>query len=214
MKMSSEIKELVAALVQAQAKMDFAKKDSENPFFHSSYADLAAVWDVCRQVLPKNGFAVIQTMVPCEPGYMQVDTLLSHISGQWIMGECKLPIVKNDPQAAGSAITYARRYSLAAIVGVIATDDDGNEASGKKMPLNITLPVQNAFPGSTPVIDPYVSKNKFLQLTEKIGTSTSIEELQEVKKRMVADKPFMVEIDIANLRVTYQQKEKELTFSR
>lgn len=127
--MSEQINELATALSDAQAQMDFAKKGSNNPFFKSSYADLASVWDVCRQVLPKHGLAVSQTMEPGEG--VQVRTTLMHKSGQWISGVIALPPVKNDPQAYGSAVTYGRRYSLAAIVGVIADDDDGEAAMNR-----------------------------------------------------------------------------------
>lgn len=129
MPQSEQINELATALATAQAEMDFAKKDSANPFFKSSYADLAAVWEVCRNVLPKNGLAVAQTLE--EGDGVRVRTTLMHKSGQWIAGTCALPPVKQDPQAYGSAITYARRYSLAAIVGVIADDDDGEAAMGR-----------------------------------------------------------------------------------
>lgn len=125
---SEQVNEIAGALASAQSEMDFARKDSANPFFKSSYADLASVWEVCRQVLPKNGLSVSQVLEPCDGQFIQVRTLLLHNSGQWISGVCKLPTVKLDPQAAGSAITYARRYSLAAIVGVIADDDDAEVA--------------------------------------------------------------------------------------
>lgn len=127
---SEQLDQIAEALAKAQDEMDFARKDSSNPFFKSSYADLASVWDVCRQVLPKNGLAVSQSLVPGEG--INVRTLLMHKSGQWVCGVCQLPPVKNDPQAYGSAITYARRYSLAAIVGVIADDDDGECAMGRR----------------------------------------------------------------------------------
>lgn len=131
MNQSESIGNLATALATAQAEMDFAKKDSSNPFFKSSYADLASVWEVCRTVLPKNGLAIIQTAEPAEAGRLRVRTTLAHKSGEWIAGVLDIPAVKNDPQAYGSAITYARRYSLAAIVGVIADDDDGEAAMGR-----------------------------------------------------------------------------------
>lgn len=129
---SEQIDQIAAALASAQSEMDFARKDSANPFFKSSYADLASVWDVCRRVLPKNGLAVSQTLEPSEGQTISVRTTLLHKSGQWITGVCQIPMVKADPQAAGSAITYARRYSLAAICGVIADDDDAEQAMGRK----------------------------------------------------------------------------------
>jgi hypothetical protein len=129
---SEQINELAVALCRAQATVKHALKDSSNPFFKSNYADLGSVWDACREALVANGLAVTQTMDVDGDRTMLVTTLM-HTSGQWIDGRALLTPVKNDPQGMGSAITYMRRYSLAAIVGVVADDedDDGNNASGK-----------------------------------------------------------------------------------
>lgn len=125
------IAELTKALSKAQGAMGFAKKDANNPFYSSKYADLASVWDACREPLSANGLAVIQISVkPSEPNRVAVDTILSHSSGEWISGVLELTPVKADPQSVGSAITYARRYGLQAIVGIAPEDDDGNAASG------------------------------------------------------------------------------------
>jgi len=128
--MSAEIGDLVGALAKAQGAMTGAKKDSQNPFFKSNYADLAAVWDACREQLSKNDLAVIQTTEPAEVGVIVV-TLLAHKTGQWIRGKLKVNPQKSDPQALGSAITYARRYSLAAVVGLAQVDDDGEAAMNR-----------------------------------------------------------------------------------
>lgn len=127
---SDNINELAAALVLAQGKLKAAVKDSSNPHFKSKYADLASVWDACRDALQANGLAVTQLPFSEDGLKVGVVTILTHKSGQWIAGKLVLSPVKTDPQAAGSAITYARRYGLAAIVGVVADDDDGNAASG------------------------------------------------------------------------------------
>lgn len=132
---SSEIGELAAALAVAQGEIKGAIKDAENPYFKSSYADLASVWDACRSALSKNGLAVVQTTTDCEFGKIRLVTRLIHKSGQWIKSALLLKPMKDDPQALGSAITYGRRYSLAAMVGVAPEDDDGNAASGKKSEL-------------------------------------------------------------------------------
>lgn len=127
---SENIAELALALSKAQAVIGGAKKDSKNPFFKSDYADLESVWMACRKELTDNGLSVIQTMEP-NPEGVTVVTTLAHSSGQWMRGRLNLHPTKNDPQGIGSAITYGRRYALAAIVGVYQTDDDGNAASGK-----------------------------------------------------------------------------------
>lgn len=125
---SEQINELAAALAKAQGQIQGAKKDSTNPHFKSDYADLASVWDACRQALSGNGLSVAQSAENGEHGY-GVTTLLMHTSGQWISGTLYLKPSKDDPQGAGSALTYARRYALAAMVGVAPDDDDGNAAS-------------------------------------------------------------------------------------
>lgn len=128
---SQDIGELAAALAVAQGEITGALKDSANPFFKSRYADLASVWDACRTSLSKNGLAVIQVASTSEAGAAVITTTLAHKSGQWIRGIISLMPVKSDPQGMGSALTYARRYALAAMVGVAQVDDDANSASGK-----------------------------------------------------------------------------------
>lgn len=133
MRMSEQINDLASALSKAQGEMRGAIKDSKNPFFKSSYADLTSVWDACREALSKNSLAVVQTTAPADTGIAVVTTLM-HSSGQWILGELRMQPAKLDPQVVGSTITYARRYALAAIVGVSPEDDDANAASGRADP--------------------------------------------------------------------------------
>jgi len=123
---SEEIGELVKALAKVQGSINLAKRDSTNPFFKSKYADLTSVWDSCRKELSQNGLVVIQT-TKNDNERVVVLTRLAHESGQWIRGEISLRPVKNDPQGYGSALTYARRYSLAAIVGIATGEDDDAE---------------------------------------------------------------------------------------
>ncbi len=126
---TEEIGELAAALAKAQGEMKPAPRSSSNPFFGSSYADLAAIVEAARGPLARHGLAVIQTTE--RDG--TVTTMLAHASGQWIRGELRLRSDKDTPQAIGSAITYARRYAFAAIVGVVAEgeDDDAEHAEGR-----------------------------------------------------------------------------------
>ena len=128
---SESIANLAKSLSIVQGKLTHAKKDSANPFFKSKYADLESVWDACRDLLASNGLSVSQF-----PGtYSELDksmsltTILAHESGEWISQEMSVPVSKVDAQGAGSAITYMRRYALAAVVGVVQADDDGNAAS-------------------------------------------------------------------------------------
>lgn len=138
---SESIANLAKALATVQGKLTYAKKDSKNPFFKSNYADLESVWDACRDLLSANGLAVSQfpgTYSDMDKS-MSLTTILMHNSGEWISQEMSLPLSKIDAQGAGSAITYMRRYALAAVVGVVQADDDGNAASNPKP---VTKPIE------------------------------------------------------------------------
>lgn len=130
MSQSETINELAAALSKAQGEMQAAIKDKVNPFYKSAYADLGSVWDAARPVLSKYGLCVIQT-TEVAPGGNQVVmvTTLAHTSGQWMKSYLPLNPTKNDSQGMGAAITYLRRYSLSAIVGVVCDDDDDGETA-------------------------------------------------------------------------------------
>lgn len=125
--MSAQVDSILAALAKAQGKIQPASKDKANPFFKSKYADLSSVWDACRDVLSQNGISVVQFPQSRADGLYLV-SILGHSSGQWIKSEVLMPLAKHDPQTIGSTITYFRRYSLAALVGVAPEDDDGEKA--------------------------------------------------------------------------------------
>jgi ERF superfamily len=131
MNKSESIAKLAEALSKAQGAMKNAIKDSANPFFKSKYADLASVSDACRAELAANGLAIAQ-LPTMRDGKMVLEYVLMHASGEFIGSEIEMTPVKSDPQGIGSAITYARRYTLAGITGVATEDDDGNAASGNK----------------------------------------------------------------------------------
>lgn len=122
------IKDLATALCKAQAEMEGAKKEATNPHFNRKYADLASVWSTIREPLTKNGLSVVQLLRSVSGG-VEVETILLHSSGQRISDTFSVPVSKADAQGYGSAATYARRYSLMALVGVAPEDDDGNSAS-------------------------------------------------------------------------------------
>jgi ERF superfamily len=130
MNQSESIADLAAALSKAQASITGALKDSANPFFKSKYADLASCWDACRKPLTDNGLAVIQTIEAGE-GRAVLVTTLAHLGGEWIKSYCPILTKDDSPQALGSAITYARRYALAAMVGLAQIDDDAEAAQGR-----------------------------------------------------------------------------------
>ncbi len=130
---SQEIKELVSALAKAQRVMKPAIYNKVNPHFKSRYADFASCMDACRIPLSDNGIAVIQS---CETidGKISLITMLAHVSGQWMKSEFPIIPSKMDSQAIGSAMTYAKRYSLCGMIGIVADeegDDDGEAAMGR-----------------------------------------------------------------------------------
>lgn len=128
MQKSEQINELSKALCAAQSEIDGAIKDSTNPFFKSKYADLASVMEALKKPFQKNGLSFVQSSRVTETGNLVLVTMLLHSSGQWISGEYPVKGIKDDPQALGSATTYARRYALSAMCGVAQVDDDANAA--------------------------------------------------------------------------------------
>ena len=133
MSQSELINELAAALSKAQGEMQAAIKDKVNPFFKSKYADLGSIWDAARPVLGKHGLCIMQTTeLNNEKNQVIMVTTLAHTSGHWMKSYIPLNPAKNDSQGMGAAITYLRRYSLSAIVGVVCDeDDDGETAVGR-----------------------------------------------------------------------------------
>lgn len=143
------IPKLATALLKAQKEIGSAKKGSVNPFFHSKYADLGSVMEACKESLNNNGITVLQPVGHDEHGDY-VETILLHESGEYISDKMRLfipkkmvmprkekgevfdPYLTDDPQAQGSAISYARRYSLQSLVFIPSEDDDGNKAVSRE----------------------------------------------------------------------------------
>lgn len=123
------MKQIAQALVKAQKEFAPALKTNSNPFFKSKYADLSVCIEAVIDALHNNGIALIQRNHDCDSG-VKVETILLHESGEEFSGGVlHVPAIKNDPQAYGSALTYARRYSLMATCGIAPEDDDGNAAT-------------------------------------------------------------------------------------
>lgn len=153
---SASLGALAAALAKAQGAIKTAAKDSVNPHFKSKYADLASVREACQEALAANGIAVVQAPSSAQGGVCITTTLL-HSSGEWMRSRCIFPVSQNSAQGYGSAITYGRRYSLAAMVGVAPDeDDDGNAATA-------TPPPQAERPNGT----------RTAQLKEKLAAKTT-----------------------------------------
>lgn len=133
MQQSESIKELAAALSKAQGEIENAAKNAANPHFKSRYADLSEVLNTIRPVFSANGLSVVQSP-SFESGVVSVTTQINHSSGEWMRGVVSAPVTKQDAQGVGSAITYCRRYSLAAFAGIAQEDDDGVVAIGGSAP--------------------------------------------------------------------------------
>lgn len=120
---SEQINELAAALAKAQAEMETAGMNADNPFFKSKYADLSEIVRASRPALTKNGLSVIQKTLLLD-GERVLSTLLLHSSGQWVEGIMPIQPAKTDIQSLGSYISYLRRYTYAPMVGVVVVDED------------------------------------------------------------------------------------------
>lgn len=123
------MQKIASALVKAQKGFGAALKTSSNPHFKSRYADLAACVEAVIDSLNDNGVALIQQTHECDAGVI-VETMFIHESGEtFSAGKLHVPASKHDAQGYGSALTYARRYSLMAACGIAPEDDDGNAAT-------------------------------------------------------------------------------------
>jgi len=163
-----------AAFVRAQAGFGAALKTSTNPHFRSRYADLSACVEAVIDSLHKNGFALMQKTHECESG-VAVETILMHESGEQISGGIlRVPASKQDPQGYGSALTYARRYSLMAVCGIAPEDDDGNAAS--KL---------------TPAEFPY--KNGRLRIPANVGGMDYFDKCDEQERALILDFAMKIE---------------------
>lgn len=189
---SEQINELATALAKAQGQIEGAKKSSSNPFFKSKYADLAECWNTCREALTANGISVIQMPEEInENGRLNITTMLAHSSGQYISSTLTMTVTKLDPQAIGSAITYGRRYALAAMVGLAQEDDDGEKAMERskdkksvESPINITSVSEN---GSVRFIN-----GVQCQIQDKNGDWHDVEFLKiEVLEKLLNDDKYV-----------------------
>ena len=133
---SESIKNLAIALTKAQGELQNASKSSRNPHFKSTYANLSEVLSCVKESFTPNGLSFIQAPSFAD-GVVYVETLVMHISGEWISSTAGSPITKQTPQGIGDAVTYLRRYSLASVSGLAQQDDDGN--SNSNQPRMLTL---------------------------------------------------------------------------
>ena len=173
MQKSESIKHIAAALNKAQAEMSGAKKGANNPFFKSKYADMNSVVDAVRIPFCNNGLSYSQFPI-MQDNKVGVETILMHESGEWMSDILVLPMVKQDPQAAGSAITYAKRYALQSIAGIPSEDDDGNAASSQKSPVKQSSQNVNWY-------NSFENDKKFMLVDIQSGAKTADMIISELK---------------------------------
>jgi hypothetical protein len=174
MNSSQTIVEISKALVKAQSKMGGAVKGASNPFFKSKYSDLNSVIEACKEELNNEGITVLQPVSSDEHGDY-VETILLHTSGEYISSKMKLVLAKQDMQAYGSAISYARRYSLQSIVFIPSSEDDDGEKSMARPPAQAKTqykPNLVVEPGNSSVVP--ANSNQIVSIEAKtITTQTS-----------------------------------------
>lgn len=166
---SEQTNELNGALAKAQAAMKAAPFDKSNPHFKNKYASLASVIDTLRKPLSDSGLSYTQTTEIRDGGFVLVTTL-RHSSGQWIASEYPLPVAAK-PQELGSALTYARRYSLSAIACIAADEDDDAEGARQNGQTSSAPPAKNGSPikpqAVQPPVDPETGEVSPHQITAK-----------------------------------------------
>lgn len=171
MKTSNDVKNIIAALLKAQTKISNAKKDGTNTYFNGSkYATLESVIEASKEALSENNLLLTQTLTTDQI----LITTIYHESGEFMQSELKLMLNKQDMQQLGSAITYARRYSITSILNIAQEDDDGNGAS-QPPPNNFDRKIQP---------NPILEKQQLLEKPEDyvitFGTKFKGKKLSEV----------------------------------
>ena len=189
MKTSESIANIAAALAMAQGELEGAVKDSNNPAFNSKYADLSSVVAALKLCFPKHGLAYSQFPCTNDKDEVGVETLLMHSSGEWLHGEPYfMPVAKANAHGFGSILTYARRYSLAAICGVAPEDDDANAGVtaklAGKMPAKEFVDHCTAMSTATNSDELRLAFTTAMRACDKYGDDTSKKSLTEKKNEL------------------------------
>jgi hypothetical protein len=203
MKSSKTIDKLSAAFVAAQAELKNATFDKVNPHFKSKYATLAGVRDTITPILAKHGLAVAQgTALMGEAGYAVI-TRLMHNSGQWI--ESEYPFQTDKPQQMGSAYTYARRYSLAAICGIASEEDDDANTAQVSSPKPVMATV-NGTAGASKAFN----RGTYDIMVKEIRDANGVKALETWYQDNVKTLDAMPPDWLDELRIEYSDKISEL----
>lgn len=190
------MKNIAAALVKSQKAFGPALKSSTNPHFKSRYADLAACVEAVIDSLNANGIALIQQTHECNDGVI-VETVFVHESGEtYSAGKLHVPAAKHDPQGYGSALTYARRYSLMAAAGIAPEDDDGNAASKKPV---VKVPIDDA------------KANKLADLLAAMETAKDEDALKEAYKEAYG---LTINDQVAQAKVITTKNKRKLELTK
>lgn len=193
METSAEINELAKALAKAQGQIQNAAKNAKNPAFKSSYSKLDACWDACREPLSSNGLSVVQ-LIGSEDTKLTCTSILLHESGQFIKSIFSLTPVNQNPQGFGSAATYARRYTLQALVGIAPEeDDDANAAIIKENPVRSAVQ-EVKYPKTAEEV-----KTNLIDQIREIFAKLSIEERQRYATELNIDFAQMKTFDAEKL---------------
>ncbi len=167
---------IFSAMVAAQKAYGPALKTSTNPGFKSKYADLSACVEAVVDALNDNGIALAQTCHECVDG-VTVETKFLHTSGEeWSGGKLFIPATKKDAQGFGSALTYARRYSLMAACGIAPEDDDGNGACAPETPPTIPPHIQRPAAPPPPTVPERIAKCSTLEELAALWKSLTLAE--------------------------------------
>jgi len=186
---SEKITELAKTMISVQQSLVPALKDGINTYTESSYATLKSVMEVCRNALLSHGIWMTQYPVSVEAGHLGLVTKIVHAdTGQWQSSLIEMPLPKNDPQGYGSAITYARRYGLSALLGIITEDDDAESAmprgqTAKPEPRNPVTQTSTP-PKTTP--QKSTDGSKVFQLPRLDGVTYRSQKDQNGKERVLA----------------------------
>jgi hypothetical protein len=191
---SPTIGNLAKALSQAQGAFKPIKRESVNPFYKSKYADLGTIIEATKDALSKNGLAICQLPVPNTikvdgEERVYLDTVLIHESGEWI--KCAIALIPkaDDPQAIGSAMTYARRYSLGAILGVASEDDDDGNAATKPEQAKVdtpTLPQVNAIAAYLTKLNIMEDHDRAKKVSDLLGLTEIVTSTKKLTREQAA----------------------------
>jgi ERF superfamily len=208
---SDDINELATALAKAQAEMNIAEINKMNSFFRSKYADFKSVVYAARPSLTKYGLAVTQDLLTYEDGSTMLHTVLLHSSGQWMESRMRIIPPKNDIQTMSSYITYMKRITYSALIGVTTgeEDDDGEIAVAESRETAAKGTALNTKYNPTEISPETISKDQLDELYYELSEYPDIAQmiLEGFKLRALADMPkvkYMASItrirEIKNLR--------------